>query len=104
MSCIITGRDALTFRPGTSAAGRWFVRRDWQRSSRADRIWRVKSRSGGDWIYLFVRIEFQSRVDPMMARRVLNYVLRAREQAEGERRGRAASLASLYLSRHLMAR
>ena len=59
---------------------------DRQRSSRADRIWRVKSRSGGDWIYLFVLIEFQSRVDPMMARRVLNYVLRAREQAEGERR------------------
>ena len=59
---------------------------DRQRSSRADRIWRVKSRSGGDWIYLFVLIEFQSRVDPMMARRFLNYVLRAREQAEGERR------------------
>ena len=59
---------------------------DRQRSSRADRIWRVKSKSGGDWVYLFVLIEFQSRVDPMMARRVLNYVLRAREQAEGERR------------------
>ncbi|MBK1720521.1 Rpn family recombination-promoting nuclease/putative transposase [Thiocystis violacea] len=37
-----------------------------------DIIWRVRSRAG--WLYLYLLIEFQSRVDRFMAVRVANYV------------------------------
>ena len=52
------------------------------------------SQTGEEWMYLYILIEFQSRPDPMMAKRILEYVLALREQAEGEsrRRGRARTL------------
>ena len=64
------------------------------RSRRADRVWRVRTKDGEEWMYLYILLEFQSRPDPMMAKRVLEYVLALREQAEGEsrRRGRARTL------------
>ena len=64
------------------------------RSRRADRVWRVRTKDGGEWMYLYLLLEFQSRPDPMMAKRILEYVLALREQAEGEsrRRGRARTL------------
>ena len=37
-----------------------------------DVVWRVKA--GEDWLYLYILIEFQSRVDPFMAVRLLVYV------------------------------
>ncbi|MFZ1576249.1 MAG: Rpn family recombination-promoting nuclease/putative transposase [Chromatiaceae bacterium] len=37
-----------------------------------DVVWRVKA--GADWLYLYILIEFQSRVDPFMAVRMLVYV------------------------------
>ena len=37
-----------------------------------DVIWRVKT--GDDWLYLYILIEFQSQVDPFMAVRMLVYV------------------------------
>lgn len=37
-----------------------------------DVVWRVKA--DGDWVYLYVMIEFQSRVDPYMAVRVSTYL------------------------------
>ena len=37
-----------------------------------DVVWRVKA--GEDWLYLYILIEFQSRVDPFMAVRMLVYV------------------------------
>ena len=41
-------------------------------SGRADDlIWRVKV--GGEWVYLYLLIEFQSRVDPYMALRIMVY-------------------------------
>ena len=35
-------------------------------------VWRVKT--GEEWLYLYILIEFQSRVDPFMAVRMLVYV------------------------------
>ena len=37
-----------------------------------DVVWRVKV--GGDWVYLYILIEFQSKVDPWMAVRMMSYV------------------------------
>ena len=37
-----------------------------------DVIWRVKA--DGEWVYLYLLIEFQSRVDPWMAVRIMTYV------------------------------
>jgi hypothetical protein len=37
-----------------------------------DVIWRVKAE--GEWVYLYLLIEFQSRVDPWMAVRMMTYV------------------------------
>ena len=37
-----------------------------------DVVWRVKV--GGEWIYLYILIEFQSKVDPWMAVRMMSYV------------------------------
>lgn len=38
----------------------------------ADIIWRVKSRH--EWVYVYVLLEFQSRVDPFMAVRMMTYL------------------------------
>ncbi len=38
-----------------------------------DLVWRVRTREGGDWLYVYLLIEFQSRVDPWMALRILVY-------------------------------
>ncbi len=62
------------------------------RSRRADRVWRVRTKDGEEWMHLYIIIEFQSRPDPMMAKRVLECVLALREQAERESRGRARTL------------
>jgi hypothetical protein len=60
------------------------------RSRHNDLIWRV--RWGPCWLYVYVMLEFQSRVDPYMAVRVMTYVgllyqdlLRRRELSEHER-------------------
>jgi predicted transposase/invertase (TIGR01784 family) len=37
-----------------------------------DIVWRVKV--GGEWVYLYLLIEFQSTVDPWMAVRIMTYV------------------------------
>ena len=37
-----------------------------------DVVWRV--RAGGEWVYIYLLIEFQSRVDPWMAVRMMVYV------------------------------
>jgi hypothetical protein len=37
-----------------------------------DLVWRVKV--GGEWVYLYLLIEFQSTVDPYMALRMMVYV------------------------------
>jgi len=42
------------------------------REREGDVIWRV--RAGEDWLYVYLLIEFQSRVDPIMAARLLAYV------------------------------
>ncbi|RQW68949.1 transposase [Halomonas sp. YLB-10] len=42
------------------------------RDREGDVIWRV--RSGDDWLYLYLLIEFQSSVDPFMALRIMTYV------------------------------
>ena len=42
------------------------------RQRSADVVWRVKT--GEDWLYLYLLIEFQSAVDPFMAVRMLVYV------------------------------
>ncbi|MFT3800195.1 MAG: Rpn family recombination-promoting nuclease/putative transposase [Burkholderiaceae bacterium] len=39
-----------------------------------DLVWRVKLRDTGDWLYLYLLIEFQSRDDPTMAVRVMVYL------------------------------
>lgn len=39
-----------------------------------DLVWRVKLRGTGDWLYLYLLIEFQSRDDPTMAIRVMAYL------------------------------
>jgi hypothetical protein len=51
--------------PGT------FVSEDF-RDRADDIVWRVKV--GGEWVYLYLLIEFQSRVDKYMALRVMVYV------------------------------
>ncbi|WP_148087268.1 Rpn family recombination-promoting nuclease/putative transposase, partial [Pigmentiphaga humi] len=38
-----------------------------------DMLWRVRSRHG-DWVYVYLLLEFQSRSDPYMALRALTYV------------------------------
>ena len=37
-----------------------------------DIVWRVQV--GGEWVYLYILIEFQSTVDPWMAVRIMTYV------------------------------
>ena len=37
-----------------------------------DVVWRVKAE--GEWIYLYILIEFQSTIDPYMAIRIMTYV------------------------------
>ena len=37
-----------------------------------DLVWRVQV--GGEWVYLYLLIEFQSTVDPWMAVRIMTYV------------------------------
>ena len=37
-----------------------------------DVVWRV--RAGGEWVYLYLLIEFQSKTDPWMAVRIMTYV------------------------------
>ena len=39
-----------------------------------DLVWRVRLRHSGDWLYLYLLIEFQSRDDPTMAIRVMTYL------------------------------
>lgn len=55
-----------------------------------DVIWRV--RAGGEWIYLYILIEFQSTIDRFMAVRIMNYVsllyqdlIRAKDTLPGHR-------------------
>ncbi len=43
------------------------------RERRTDMIWRVRTRDQ-EWIYVYLLLEFQSRVDRFMAVRVLNYI------------------------------
>jgi len=43
-----------------------------QRERASDLIWRVQFR--GHWLYLYLLLEFQSRVDPFMAVRIMTYV------------------------------
>ncbi len=38
-----------------------------------DMIWRLRWRDSGDWIYVYLLLEFQSTVHPFMAVRVLDY-------------------------------
>ncbi|MGL1835176.1 Rpn family recombination-promoting nuclease/putative transposase, partial [Rhodocyclaceae bacterium SMB388] len=38
-----------------------------------DVVWRVRTRHGEQWLYVYLLIEFQSRVDPWMALRILVY-------------------------------
>ena len=38
---------------------------------RGDAVWRVRFR--GRWLYLLILLEFQSRLDPRMALRILEY-------------------------------
>ncbi len=44
------------------------------RSRHDDLVWRVRSRHDGDWIYLYLLLEFQSTDDYFMAIRVMTYV------------------------------
>ena len=48
-----------------------YVSEDFRRRA-DDIVWRVKV--GGDWVYLYLLIEFQSRVDKYMALRMMVYV------------------------------
>ena len=43
------------------------------KQSRSDMIWRIRFRRGGRWLYLFLLLEFQSRVDRAMALRINAY-------------------------------
>ncbi|MEM7354753.1 MAG: Rpn family recombination-promoting nuclease/putative transposase [Acidobacteriota bacterium] len=38
-----------------------------------DMIWRLRWRASGEWIYLYLMLKFQSRDEPFMAVRVLDY-------------------------------
>jgi hypothetical protein len=56
------------------------------RQRASDVVWRVKA--GGEWVYLYLLIEFQSTIDPHMAVRIMGYVallyqdlLRTREES-----------------------
>ena len=44
------------------------------RSRHDDLVWRVRSREGGGWIYIYLLLEFQSTDDYFMAVRVMTYV------------------------------
>ncbi|MBS7244818.1 MAG: Rpn family recombination-promoting nuclease/putative transposase [Comamonas sp.] len=51
--------------PGSYVTGDFRHRAD-------DVVWRV--RAGGEWVYLYLLIEFQSKTDPWMAVRIMTYV------------------------------
>ena len=63
----LSGLDFGTLEPVPSS----FVS-DEMRQFHSDVIWRVKAQ--GEWVYLYLLIEFQSRVDPHMALRVMTYL------------------------------
>ena len=44
------------------------------RSRHDDLVWRIRSRQGGSWIYIYLLLEFQSTDDYFMAVRVMSYV------------------------------
>ena len=44
------------------------------RSRHDDLVWRVRSREGGWWIYLYLLLEFQRKDEYFMAIRVMTYV------------------------------
>ena len=68
--------------------GRWLDQLDFQslkkvgasygtddlRSRHDDLVWRVRSRKGGQWIYIYLLLEFQSTDDYFMAVRIMSYV------------------------------
>ena len=67
------------------------------RQSRGDRVWRLRYRAADgatSWVYLLVMLEFQSRVDPDMALRVLAYTAQLYLQIRRDEResGRAGPL------------
>jgi hypothetical protein len=39
-----------------------------------DVVWRVRWGVGDDWLYVYLLLEFQSRIDPYMAVRIMTYV------------------------------
>lgn len=41
---------------------------------RNDVVWRLRSRSGSGWVYVYLLLEFQSAVDHFMAVRILGYM------------------------------
>ena len=63
----LSGLDFGTLEPVPSS----FVS-DEMRQFHSDVIWRVQAQ--GEWVYLYLLIEFQSRVDPHMALRVMTYL------------------------------
>ena len=44
------------------------------RSRHDDLVWKVRGRTGGRWIYIFLLLEFQSTEEPFMAVRIMAYV------------------------------
>ena len=47
---------------------------DTSQQRHSDVIWRVRSKRGGEWIYIYLLIEFQSEPDRFMAVRLMTYV------------------------------
>ncbi len=50
-----------------------FVSTD-HRQRHSDVIWRLRSRTGERWLYIYLLIEFQSRPDVYMAVRIMTYI------------------------------
>jgi hypothetical protein len=47
---------------------------DGMRSRESDVVWRLRWQDSGQWIYVYLLLEFQSTVDPFMAVRVMTYL------------------------------
>jgi predicted transposase YdaD len=47
---------------------------DGMRGRESDVVWRLRWKGSGQWIYVYLLLEFQSTVDPFMAVRVMTYV------------------------------
>ena len=47
---------------------------DGMRGRESDVVWRLRWKGSGQWIYVYLLLEFQSTVDPFMAVRVMTYL------------------------------